>query len=889
MALAAGARLGPYEILSPLGAGGMGEVYRARDTRLERTVAVKVLPAHMSSSPDTRQRFEREAKTISQLSHPHICAVYDVGREGETEYLVMECLEGETLTERFLRGPLVTDQVLRYGIEMADALDRAHRQGIVHRDLKPSNVMITKSGVKLLDFGLAKAIVPSAPLAGATALPTQQGLTQEGTILGTFQYMAPEQLEGKEADARTDIFALGAVLYEMATGRKAFEGKSQASLITSIMSSQPPSISAIQPMAPPALDRVAQVCLAKDPEDRWQSAHDVASELKWIAEGGSQAGIPAPVASRRRVRERLVWALGGVLLGALAAALAAWAWVRNAAPERRPGAHVSLTLPAAEQVALRATHVLAFSPDGSRIVYVGKPGTSRQLYVRPIDRFTASPIPGTEGAENPFFSPDGQWIGFFADGKLKKISLGGGPPAILCDSLGALGGSWGPDDTILFAPQFTSGIWKISAKGGEPQRLTAPDPGRKERAQIWPRILPGGKSALLTIWTGRSWDEARIAVVDLATGRRRTLLEGGTDAHYSPTGHIVYERGGSLLAVPFDAKRLEITGPLVTVLSDVLSGAMNGESHFDFSEEGSLAYLPGGVRAIDRTLVWVDRHGAAVPLSETKKPFAGPALAPDGRRLAVTLEGATFDIWVYEIERGTLTRLSFGGDDYDGTWSPDGKRIAWSSSRGGRPNLFWRSADGSGPEERLTTSDHLQGPQSFSPDGKLLAFLDLGPSTGLDLWILPLEGDRKPFVFLKTPFNEHQASFSPDGKWIAYTSNESGRDEVYVASYPGPGGRVQISTDGGVNPVWSPTGRELFYRKGEKMHAVPIEAKPALVVGRPSVLFEGKFEPGYDVAPDGQRFVMVRQSDEQAAPQQIQVLLGWFDELKRRAPPGGRR
>jgi eukaryotic-like serine/threonine-protein kinase len=884
MSIAAGTRLGPYEVLAPLGAGGMGEVYKARDTRLERTVAIKVLPQRLSSSPETRQRFEREARTISQLSHPHICALYDVGREGEIEYLVMEYLEGETLSERLAKGALPLEQTLRYGQEIADALDKAHRQGIVHRDLKPGNVMLTKSGVKLLDFGLAKAMAPAEAKSSLTSLPTQQGLTQEGTILGTFQYMAPEQLEGREADARTDIFALGATLYEMATGRKAFEGASQASLITAIMSSQPPSISAIAPMAPPALDRVVKVCLAKDPEDRWQSARDVASELKWIAEGGSQAGVPAPVASRRRLRERVVWALAGALAGAIAAALAARAWMR-AGGERRPGAALSVALPATEQLVVLQTHCLAVSADGTRIVYVAAGGGARQLYVRPLDRFAATPIPGTEGAENPFFSPDGQWIAFVADSKLKKVSLGGGPPVILAESRAALGGSWGPDDTILFTTDFTSGIWKVSAKGGEPQRVTAPDPTRRERAQLWPRFLPGGKTALFTIWTGTSWDEARIAVVDLATGKHRTVLEGGTDARYAPTGQLVYERGGSLLAVPFDTKRMEVTGSPATVLTGVRSGMNNGESHFDFSQEGSLAYLPGGLQAEERTLVWLDRRGAAVPVLETPRPYADPVLSPDGRRLALTVEGATFDVWVYELDRGTLTRLSFGGDDSEPTWSRDGRRIAWTSSRGGRQNVFWRAADGSGAEERLTTSDHPQRPQSFSADGKFLAFVDVDPSTGDDLWLLPLDGDRKPVVFLKTPFNEGQAQFSPDGKWIAYTSNESGRNEVYVTPFPRPGGKLQISIDGGSQPTWSPAGRELFYRKEDKLLAVLVETKVGLTAGKPSVLFEGKFVGGYDPTPDGQRFVMMRSNEAQSAPKQINVLLGWFEDLERRVAP----
>jgi eukaryotic-like serine/threonine-protein kinase len=889
MSLGAGTRLGPYEIQSPLGAGGMGEVYKARDTRLERTVAIKVLPDHLSSSPEVRQRFEREAKTISQLSHPHICALYDVGREGETEYLVMEYLEGETLAERLIKGGLPLDQALRYGIEIADALDRAHRQGIVHRDLKPGNVMLTRSGVKLLDFGLAKAMEPATARESLTSLPTQKGLTQEGTILGTFQYMAPEQLEGKEADARTDIFALGVVLYEMATGQKAFTGATQASLISRIMTSDPAPISTVQPMAPPALDRVVRTCLAKDPEDRWQSAHDVGSELKWIAEGGSQAGVPTPVASRRRFRERLRWILAGAFAGALIAGLTVWASIRAIRPERSTGARLAMPVPATEPLALRVTHVFAFSPDGTRIVYLGRKGKSRQLYLRPIDQFNAVPIPGTEGAEEPVFSPDGQWVAFDADDKLKKVSLSGGLPVSLCAITGPqIGAAWGTDDTIVFSA-FSSGLFKISADGGTPTNVATPDPVRGERAYIWPRFLPDGKSILFTIWTGGNFDDARIAVLDLATGKKRSVLEGGTDARYLPTGHLLYERGGSLLAVRFDAKRFEVIGPPITVLGGVLSGVINGESHFDVSAGGSLAYLPGGVRAIEMTLVWVDRRGTAISAAEAQRAFAEPAVSPDGRRLAVTVQGSTFDVWVYDFERSILTRLSFGGDDSVPVWTRDGRRVAWSSSRGGRPNIFWRSADASGVEERLTTSDHPQFPQSFSPDGKLLLFLDVDPSTGLDEWILPVEGDRKPRPFLRTPFRERQASFSRDGGWVVYVSDESGREEVYVAPYPGPGGKVQVSPNGGTEPTWSPTGRELFYRNGDKLVSVAIQTTPSLSVGRPVVLFEAKYEEGYDVAPDGQRFLMIRRNEEQSVPQQINVVLGWLDELKRRVPAGKRR
>ena len=885
--LSPGSRLGPYEVVSPIGAGGMGEVWKARDTRLERTVAVKVLPQKFSASEEVKRRFEREAKAIAQLSHPHICALYDVGREGETEYLVMEYLEGETLADRLAKGALPLERTLRFGIQITDALDKAHRQGIVHRDLKPGNVMLTRSGVKLLDFGLAHAVAPAAPVGSLSVLPTQdKPLTAEGTILGTVQYMAPEQLEGKAVDARTDIFAFGATLFEMATGRKAFIGRTQASLIAAIMSSEPPAISTLQPMAPPSLDRVVRKCLLKDPEGRWQSAADIGSELKWVAEETSTAAIPSFV-SPRRPRERLVWAFAGALAGGLVVALALWSSMQTARPALHPGARLAVTLPAEEPIDYLPSHVLALSPDGSRLVYIGKRGETRQIFLRPIDQWDAVPIPGTEGASNPFFSPDGQWVAFFSeDNKLKKVSLGGGLPVTLCSTSSPLGGSWGPDDTIVFTRNFTSGLWKISAKGGTPKEVTSPDVARNERVHIWPQLLPGEKAVLFTIWMGVSFDDARIAVADLETGRVRILFEGGSDARYLPSGHLVYARGGSLLAVPFDAARLQVTGPPVTVLPGVLSSGVNGESQIDVSLEGSLAYLPGGVRSWEKTLVWVDRRGASVPVSETRKNFASPHLSPDGGRLAVTVQGGTFDIWVYEIGRGVLTRLSFGADDSDALWARDGKRVVWSSSRGGQNNLFWRAADASTPEERLTTSQHPQFPYSFSPDGKALLLLDIDPSTGEDLWIMPLEGDKTPRPFVRTPFREHLASFSPDGGWIAYSSDESGREEVYVAPYPGGGGKVQVTPAGGTEPAWSPKGHELFYRQDDRMMAVPVETRPSLQVGKPVVLFAAKYDAGYDVSPDGQRFLMVKKSEEQALPAQINIVLDWLDELRRSVPLG---
>ena len=545
MTLTAGTRLGPYELVAPVGAGGMGEVYRARDTRLERTVAVKVLPPHLSSSPESRQRFEREAKTISQLSHPHICALYDVGREGETEYLVMEYLEGETLSERLLKGPLPFEQVLRYGIEIADALDKAHRQGIVHRDLKPGNVMLTKSGVKLLDFGLAKAIAPAGRSSGAslTALPTQAGsnLTQEGTILGTFQYMAPEQLEGKEADARTDIFAFGAVLYEMATGKKAFSGKSQASLISSIMGSEPPPVSAVSPMTPPAFDRVVRTCLAKDPDDRWQTAHDVMLELKWVAEGGSAAGLPAPVVAKRKNRERLGMAATGVLL--LALGLLAGRTFRAPARDAR-ALRLSLSPPA--NAPFESFRSVTVSPDGQRIAFVGEaPDGKGSLWVRALDAVQPRLLPGTEGAFYPFWSPDSRFLGFFADGKLKRIDASGGPPQILTKALFGFGGTWNRDGTILFAPNVLESLYKVPASGGTPVAVTRLAP--REEAHRWPCFLPDGRHFVF-LADARRTEDHYLKIGSLDSPETREIANAVSSVAFAEPGYLLFVRAGSLLA-----------------------------------------------------------------------------------------------------------------------------------------------------------------------------------------------------------------------------------------------------------------------------------------------------------------------------------------------------
>ncbi|HSS43710.1 MAG TPA: protein kinase [Thermoanaerobaculia bacterium] len=885
MTLAVGTRLGPYEILSPIGAGGMGEVYKAKDTRLERTVAVKVLPQHLSASAEVRQRFEREAKTISQLSHPHICALYDVGREGETEYLVMELLEGETLSERLTKGALPLEQTLRYGTEISDALDKAHRQGIVHRDLKPGNVMLTKSGVKLLDFGLAKAMAPPTPRGSLTALPTQQGLTQEGTILGTFQYMAPEQLEGKEADVRSDIFAFGAVLYEMATGKKAFTGSSQASLITAIMSSQPAPISSIQPMTPPALDRIVRTCMAKDPDERWQSAGDLRGELQWIAEGGSQVGVLAP---RGRARVGL-GAIVGFALGTLAAALGTLWWqARKPAHETPKPAWLSMLLPTDAPLATYGSQTLAFAPDGTRLVYAAEHGGTTQLYTRSVDRLEATPIRDSEGALSAFFSPDSRWLGFFAGTRLVKVPVEGGMPQTICEAAEVRGASWGEDGTIIFSSG-TSGLRRVSASGGKPQVLLTPDFKRGETGFYWPEILPGGEAALFTSFVGGVF---RVAVVPLKTGKRQDMTEG-TAAHYAPSGHLVFSRAGSIFAASFDLKRLELTGPAISVVDGVMVLSPFSNPLFGLSSGGDLAYAPGSPPK--HGLVWVDRQGRVEPLASEPHAYEEPRVSPDGKRIAVTIRGDNPDVWVLDLSRGASARLTFEvGEDETAVWTPDGGKVTYSADRMGyRRAVYWKPADGSGAEERLLESQTHPHVSSWSPDGRTLVYTEYDPVFSGDIWMLTLGEKVERRVWLRTPFNERAGRFSPDGHWLAYVSNESGRDEVYVQPFPGPGGKWQISVSGGTEPVWSHAGSEIFYRDGDRMMAVRVASGRGFSAETPQTLFEGRFVPtrrgeaAYDISPDDRRFVMVRR-DLQSVTTHLNVILNFSEELKRRVPTGKR-
>jgi serine/threonine protein kinase len=869
MPLAAGTKLGPYEIIAPLGAGGMGEVYRAHDSRLDRDVALKVLPAKLSSDPSLKQRLEREAKAVSKLSHPNICGLHDIGHQDGIDFLVMEFLDGETLEQRLFRGPLPAEQTLRYAVQIADALAKAHKLGITHRDLKPANVMLTKSGAKLMDFGLAKQ-AGTAPLATALTEMTvpQTKLTEQGMIVGTFQYMAPEQLEGKDVDARTDIFAFGELLYEMITGKAAFSGKSRASLIASILTTEPPPISQLQPIAPPALEHVVRKCLAKDPDERWQSASDLASELNWILTGGSQAAMAVPLPSPGK-RGQSRFRIAAATLAVLLAAYLGWRIGHNSANDTP--VHLAVTLPNGQTLPSYSTRPLAISPDGSTIAYAAyREDRKQQLFLRNLGSLENIPIQGTEGGRCPFFSPNGEWLAFVSDdSKLKKILLHGGSPVVVAEQA-ALGGAWGDDDTLYFNRSFYSGVFAVPAAGGQPRQVTRPGSSPDDHGELWPDILPGGNGLIFTVWMGpgKSFADARIEGLSFKSGKRRVLIEGGTGARYLSDGHLAYTRNGTLFVV-------------VPVLDGVMTGTANGDADFAISRNGTLAYQPGTFLSFQRNLVWMDRSGKATNVTDEVKPYSDVSLSADGKLIALTLQASSYDAWIYDVQRGTLTKASFGGDDYHPHLSPDGKMFGYDSSKGGNQDVYVKQGITQGAEIKITDGPQLKELYGFTPDGREVIFAQQNKDSGWDLYAAAVEGDHKPRPLVVAPFNQSEARISPDGKWLVYASDESGQSEVFVQSISDPSTRAQVSSEGGDSPRWANSSVELFFTSKHRLMSVKFAPGSALNPGKPVLLFEDKVNwISYDVAPDG-RFVVARDADTKNAATQINVILHWFDELKR--------
>ena len=939
MRLPAGARLGPYVIHALLGRGGMGEVYRGLDTRLDRTVAIKVLASHVTDDSTKRQRFEREARAVAALSHPHICPLFDLGSQDATDFLVMEYLEGETLDRRLARGPLPLEQVLRYAMEIADALDHAHRQGIVHRDLKPSNVMLTKTGARLLDFGLAKWLAHQRTDSGdARDLRETQSLTAEETILGTPQYSAPEQLEGKEVDVRADVFAFGAVVYEMATGRRAFSGSSHASLIAAILTADPAPMVSLEPPIPAALERIVKKCLVKDAESRWQTARDLVDELRWIAEDTSQNRLSVPASAARDFsgatgivlvdprqqkhstshRANLAIAAASLVLGVVLAGGAVWMWMQSAPTELQP---IRFTVTPARDVVLATAsedREVAISPDGTRLVYEAF-GSAGGLHVRAMDQLQPVTLAGTTGARWPFVSSDGHWIGFntrigAVNGELRKVSMTGGLPIPICEIQGILkGASWGADDTIVFATDVrATGLLRVPATGGIAEVLTQPDPRQGELDHTLPFVLPNARAVLFTIVAHTDAAEnSRIAVLDLETRQHKTLIRGGSHGEFvQPStrgsgrglstgaglpGYLVYASAGTLRAVRFDPVRLEVLGDSVPVVDQVLTKP-RGTASFSVSRSGALAYVGGG-RAAQRmsTLVWVDRQGREEAIEAPPREYVYPRLSPDGTKIAVDIRGQDRHIWMWDLSLGMLTRFTVDTEP-DGfpVWTPDGARIVFHSQRSGRQDLYVQRTDGTGGAQPVTKALNTPAPNSMTPDGKRVVVGEL-TTAGNDLTLVHLDGTARFEPLIHTPFEEINGEISPDGRWLAYESNELRQSEIYVRPFPNVNdGRWQVSTAGGRQPLWERSGRELFYISPDQraLMSVSVRAGSSFSTGTAAKVLDMRryinsaAGRSYDVSLDGRRFLLIKDAAASTVSDQppaiITVVLNWSEELKQR-------
>jgi len=903
MPLPAGTRLGPYEIESLAGAGGMGEVYKARDTRLNRTVAIKVLPPHALEEPGARARFEREARTASSLEHPNICALYDVGHEGAVEYLVMPFLEGETLAARLGRGPLPIAEALRYAAEIAGALDRAHRAGILHRDIKPGNVMLARTGrdvsAKLLDFGLAKAAAAVPAEAGVTAAHTVTSpLTGRAAIVGTLAYMSPEQIEGRDVDARSDIFSFGVMLYEMVTGRRPFEAASTGRLIAAILEHDPPPASSATRLTPPALDRVVGKCLQKDRERRWQSAADLADELSWIAR---PSGAP-PASAPARAQRRSAVAAALIMLGAGLVAALAWVLRPGTAPALPSAGTRLLAIDLPDNLRL-VRGGIALSPDGRTVVFAAfsvstgdaepAAGSGARLYLRRFDSLAAEPIAGTDGARTPFFSPDGQTIGYFTSESLRKVSLRGGSSVRIVNVAPvSRGGVWLPDDTIVMSPMQTSPLMRVSADG-KSTPLTTLDTAKGERAHLWPSLLPGGEDVLFAILRGTTQDVNAfdIAVVHVATGERRTVYQGGGFPRYSPTGHLLFVQGGTLSAVPFDLRSRTVRGTAVPIAQGVAVDSGMG-AHYDVGPDGTILFLRGAFARRDFSAVWADASGNLSPAAALAGRQVGqPRLSPDGARAlyeARTPEGDD-EIYLADLARATAVRFSNDReDDFDAVWTPDGRRVIWTALPANHlPLLVMRPADGSGRSEPIASEDGFAQFAGSVSAANVLAYTRATARGVSDIWVVPLGGDRAPRAFIASEAIEYGPEFSPDGKWIAYVSMESGAANVYAAPYPGPGGIRRVTSGGGVSPLWSRDGRTLYYQNESVLMAMSVSGVADIEFGPPRRLLPGSFfvdsrEDGpraYDVAPDGRRFLMLVSAPSHVPPIAFQVLVNWAQQL----------
>jgi len=916
MALAAGARIGAYEIVSLLGAGGMGEVYRATDHTLARDVAIKVLPDAVAADPDRLARFRREAQVLASLNHPHIAAIYGFEQSDGIHALVLELVDGPTLADRIAEGAIPLDEALPIAKQIADALESAHEQGIIHRDLKPANIKLRTDGtVKVLDFGLAKALdTGAASAASATMSPTLTSpvlMTGMGVMLGTAAYMSPEQAKGRAVDKRSDIWAFGCVLYEMLTGTRPFEAEDIAETLAYVLTKEP-DWSKLSPQLPPAVSAVVRRCLVKD---RRQRIGDIAAVQFAFSEpamvSSSQRTATAGTQASSRWRRRATYA--AVMVMAVAAtAIATWAVVRMNVKAPKlvrftivPPANQPLMLMSPGGGGTPLDRGIAITPDGSRIVYrAGDNPQNYQLVVRSLDQLDARPLAGVGAVREPILSPDGQWVAFFSSGELRKVSINGGPSIVLCRAVNPRGLTWGDDETLYFATSAPEALYSVPAGGGEAKPVAKPDSTHNEAALMLPSALPGGRGLLVTLFAATTLgqgDTGQILLVDPRTGQRKVLLRGGSHAQYVDSGHIVYAAAGSLRAVPFDLARLEVTGDPVPVV-DGVSTAPTGEAQFAVARNGTLIYVRSTTSTVagpQFSLVWVNRQGREEPIAAPPRAYVYPRISPDGTRLALDIRDQENDIWIWDLKRQTMSRLTFDpGLDRAPVWTPDGRRVIFSSQRGGLTsggNIFWQAADGTGTVERLTTSDHAQFTTSVSPDGTRLVFRDDDPKSRRDISMATLDGKGTTESLVRTPFDEENAEVSPDGKWLAYQSNESGPSQVYVRPFPKvDGGRWQISTMGGSRPAWGRNGRELFYLDAtSQMMTVPVQTSPAFSAGNPARVFDTRYPTPnngrtYDVSADGQRFLMIKGNDTERTsgtpPANIVVVLNWFEELKQRVP-----
>ena len=859
----------------------MGEVYRARDTRLERTVAIKILPADVAKDALRKQRFEREAKTISSLNHPNICTLHDIGSQDGVDYLVMECVEGETLAKRLEKGPLPLERVLKYGAQIADALDKAHRAGIVHRDLKPGNIMLAATGAKLLDFGLAKPAAPLASLATMTLTKAESPVTQQGTIVGTFQYMSPEQVEGKEVDGRSDIFSLGAVLYEMVTGKHAFDGKGQFSVASAILEKEPAPVTSIKPLTPPALDHALKKCLAKQPEERWQSASDLASELKWVGENGSHttSAVAGAVQGKWR-RAWLAWAVCAA--GGIGLLLGAALWRGGRVAEGMQYFSAAFPFPARD---------MAIAPNGRTVAVVAYQEAARQnvIWLYELGAREARSLGDTEGANFPFWSPDGNSLGFFADGKLKRLEMAGGPVHVLCDAPSGRGGTWNKDGVILFTPsgQLGEGIHRIPAGGGTTEQVSMPDTNHGENTHRWPQFLPDGKHYLYlagNVSGGIETDGLYVGALD--SKERKFVTKSLANGTFAEPRYVLFYRDKTLFAQRFDLNKMELSGDAAPLLTDVQY--LGRILYAVYAASGNGLLLAQNSSVSRSRLVWYDRKGNE--LGSVGKPdvYSNVALSPDGRFLAVDktdVTTANTDVWVYDLQGESEKRLTFDpGIDALPVWGPDRKQVAFTSSRRRLFDIYIKEVSAGEAEKELLRGTEDLYSMDWSPDGKTILYLNGG-----DFWTLAMP-ERKGSLFIKATGLMKNAQFSPNGKWVAYASNESGKWEIYVTNFPEAKAKWQVSNGGGEQPRWRADGKELFFLSGEgKMVSVPVRGEANFDTGAPVELFQANprelvatsEQLEYAVTRDGQRF-LINTEVKGAETRPMSIVMNWDAELKKK-------